>query len=87
MKPVRIVGACVASVVLAGSVVLTLARLIESEAEPWVLTAAFVPFAVVGYLVALVLLVLLGWRAAAGRLRVPRLVALGVCVLGLGLVA
>ena len=50
------------------------------------LTAAFVPFAVFGYLVALVLLVLLGWRAAAGRLlRIVRLVAIGACVLGLGL--
>ena len=85
MKPVSVVGAIFASVVLAGSVVLTLARLVDSEAEPWVLTAAFVPFAVVGYLVALVLLVLLGWRAAAGRPHIVRLVAVGVCVLGLGL--
>ncbi len=86
MKPVRYrSGRCVALVVLAGSFVLTLARLVDSEAEPWVLAAAFVPWAVGGYLVALVLLALLAWRAAAGRVRVALLVAIGACVLGLGL--
>jgi endonuclease/exonuclease/phosphatase family metal-dependent hydrolase len=81
----RYIGAFLALVVLAGSVVLTLARLVASEAEVWVLTASFVPFAVVGYLVALVLLAWLAWRARTDRLRVVRLLAIGLCVLGVGL--
>ena len=84
-RGLRVVGAVAALVVLAGSFVLTLARLVGSEAEPWVLAAAFVPWAIGGYLVALVLLALLAWRAAAGRVRVALLVAIGACVLGLGL--
>ena len=68
MKPVRIAGAFIALVVLAGSVVLTLARLLDSEAEGWVLAASFVPWALVGYVVALVLFALVRWGLAV----VPR---------------
>jgi endonuclease/exonuclease/phosphatase (EEP) superfamily protein YafD len=85
MKPVRVAGALVALVVLAGSVFLTVARLIGSEAEPWVLATSFVPWAEVGYLVALVLFALLAWRQSWGRVRTALLVAASVSLLGLGL--
>jgi endonuclease/exonuclease/phosphatase (EEP) superfamily protein YafD len=85
MKPVRILGAFVALVVLAGSVVLTLSRLLDSESELWVLAASFVPWALVGYLVALVLFALLQWRRPWAKVRIALLAALGVCVVGIGL--
>jgi endonuclease/exonuclease/phosphatase (EEP) superfamily protein YafD len=71
--------------VLAGSVVLTLARLLDSEAELWVLTAAFVPWAIVGYLVALVLFALARWRQPWGGVRTALVVAECLCVVGIGL--
>lgn len=85
MKPVRILGAVLALVVLAGSVVLTLARLLDSETELWVLAASFVPWALVGYLVALVLLVLVLWGLPWGKVRIAVMVALCACVAGLAL--
>ncbi len=85
MRPVRYAGAFVALVVLAGSVVLTLARLLNSVAEPWVLVASFVPWGLVGYLCALLVLGLVLWGGPSGGSRVPTLVAMAVCVLGLGL--
>jgi endonuclease/exonuclease/phosphatase (EEP) superfamily protein YafD len=85
MRPVRFVGAFVALVVLAGSVVLTLARLLNSEAEAWVLAASFVPWAFVGYLVALVLLGLVNLSQPWGKVRVVLTAALCVCVVGIGL--
>jgi endonuclease/exonuclease/phosphatase (EEP) superfamily protein YafD len=85
LKPVRVVGAIIALVVLAGSVVLTLARVLDSESEAWVLAASFVPWALVGYLVALVLFSLSLWHCPWGRLRRSLQVAVSLCLLGLGL--
>ena len=85
MKPVRIAGAFVALVFLAGSVVLTLARLLDSESEAWVLAASFVPWALVGYSVALVLFALVLWRQPWGKVRMSLIGALFLCAVGLGL--
>ena len=85
MKPVRIVGAIIALVVLAGSVVLTLARLLDSEDQGWVLAASFVPWALVGYVVAFVLLALVRWGLAWSRARITLVALMSVCVVGIGL--
>jgi endonuclease/exonuclease/phosphatase (EEP) superfamily protein YafD len=85
VKPVRILGAIIASLVLAGSVVLTLARVLDSESELWVLAAAFIPLALVGYLVAAALFGLLLWRRPWGRVRRTLIVLVSVCVIGAGL--
>ncbi len=85
MRPVRIVAAVVALGILAGSVVLTLARVLDSESEPLVLAASFVPWAIVGYLVALVILCLLLWHRPWGRVRRGMMIAASVCLIGLGL--
>lgn len=83
MKPVRIAGAIIALAVLAGSLVLTLARLLDSESEPLVLVASFVPWALAGYLVALLLFCLLLWRRPWGRVRRALMIAASVCLIGL----
>jgi endonuclease/exonuclease/phosphatase (EEP) superfamily protein YafD len=85
VKPVRVVGALIALVVLAGSVVLTLARVLDSESEPWVLAASFVPWGMLGYLAALLFFSLVLWRHPWGRVRRALMVAVSVCVVGLGL--
>ena len=85
MKPVRWAGAFFALVVLAGSVVLTLARLLDSEAKPWVLAASFVPWGLVGYLVAVVVLGLVLLAQPWGRMRIAMLVAVCFCLVGIGL--
>lgn len=73
-KPVRIAGALVALGLLAGSCLLTLARVLTPGGHVWVLATSFVPWAVVGYLVAVVLCALLCWRAARRRLPAAGLV-------------
>jgi endonuclease/exonuclease/phosphatase (EEP) superfamily protein YafD len=85
VKPVRILGAIIAALVLAGSFVLTLARLLDSEVELWVLAAAFVPLALVGYLVAMALFALVLWRTPWGRGRRILIVLVSGCLLGAGL--
>ena len=50
------VGALVALVLLAGSVVLSLSVPLRSDVQFWVLAAAFVPWGIFGYLLALILL-------------------------------
>ena len=85
MKPVRIVGAFIALAVLAGSVVLTLARVLDSGGRVWVLAASFVPWAVVGYLVAWSCSCLLVWRQPSGRLRRVLDGAGQRCLIGIGL--
>ena len=75
----------IALVVLAGSVVLTASRLLDSEFEPLVLVASFVPWATGGYLVALALFSLLVWRQPWGRLRRALMVGASVALIGLGL--
>ena len=57
--PVRVATACIAGGALAGSVVFTLLRLIAPESFWFVLVTSFVPFALVGYLIAAVGLALL----------------------------
>lgn len=84
MKPVRVAAAVLAVVVLAGSFVLTLARALGSDALFWVLATSLVPFATIGYLVALLLLALVVWRWPWGRGRIALLAAMSVAVLGLG---
>lgn len=85
MKPVRYAGATLASLVLAGSVVLTCARLLNSDREFWALASSFVPWGIVGYAVALMLFALLAWRWPWGRVRSALLVAVCGCVIGLSL--
>lgn len=80
MKPVRYVGAFVALVVLAGSVVLTTARVLTPGGHTWVLLTSFVPWAVVGYLVAGLLLALLCRRSTR---RVLPLVGVALAAAGL----
>lgn len=85
MRPVRYAGALVALVLLAGSVVLTVARLLDSTFEPVVLAASFVPWATVGYLVALLVFSLVLWRQPWGRARTVLIPAVIASALGLGL--
>ena len=80
MRPVRYAGAFVALVVLAGSVVLTLARVLTPGGHAWVLLTSFVPWALVGYLLAGLLLGLLCWRS-----RRRLLPAVGVALAAVGL--
>src|SRR3954452_25536772 len=85
MKPVKVAGALIALVILAGSIVLTLARVVDSESERWVLAASFVPWATIGYAVALVLFLLLARHRRWGRVRTILLACASVSVIGLGL--
>jgi endonuclease/exonuclease/phosphatase (EEP) superfamily protein YafD len=63
VKPVRYAGTTLVLLVLAGSAVLTTARLLTPGGHFWVLATSFVPWALVGYLVAGVGCGLLCWRA------------------------
>ena len=68
MKPARYAGALIALVVLAGSVVLSLSLPLRSEQQFWVLAASFVPWAMLGYLMALVVLLVVR-RGTSGVFR------------------
>lgn len=82
MKPVRHAVAIFALGVLAGFVVLTLDRLVEPSGRLWVLLVSFTPYGVLGYALALLLLLVARWGAEGG-LRTVTGVAAGVAVLGL----
>ena len=84
MKPARIAGALVALVVLAGSVVLSLSVPLRSDIQFWVLAASFVPWAIFGYLLALVVLLVLRRRASGLSRRLVTIAAV-VSLLGVGL--
>ncbi|MCW2759871.1 MAG: hypothetical protein JWR85_72 [Marmoricola sp.] len=79
MKPVRYVGAFAALVVLAGSAVLSISRPLGSERQFWVLLASFVPWAIFGYAVALVVFLLVCW----GTSGTPRKLVAGAAVVSL----
>ncbi len=84
MKPVRYAVALIAFGVLAGCVVLTLDRLFAPGGRLWVLLVSFTSYGVLGYAVALALLLLV--RVGAGpRLRRPTGIAALVAALGLAL--
>lgn len=74
---VRYAGTLIVLGVLTGSLLLSLALLVGSERKRLVLATAFVPWAVPGYAVALLVL-LLAWRVASG-IRRP-LVGVGVAL-------
>ncbi len=84
MKPARYAGALLALVVLAGSVVLTLSVPLRSDHQLWVLAASFVPWALAGYLVALLVL-LLARGGLSGRFRGLVTIAAVLSLLGVGL--
>jgi len=77
----RATGVLLLLVVLLGSAVLTLARLLEPGGRRWVQAEAFTPYGMLGY--ALVLLVALAWLVARrGRLLVAALLLIGAAGLG-----
>ncbi len=87
MRPARYAGALIALialVVLAGSVVLSLSVPLRSDVQFWVLAASFGPWAIFGYLLALVVLLLLR-RRASGLSRRLVTVAAVLSLLGVGL--
>ena len=84
MRPASGAGALVALVVLAGSVVLSLSVPLRSDVQFWVLAASFVPWAILGYLLALIVLLVLR-RGASGPFRRLVTVAAVVSLLGVGL--
>jgi endonuclease/exonuclease/phosphatase (EEP) superfamily protein YafD len=81
VEPVRYAGALVALVVLAGSVVLSVSRPLRSDQQLWVLAASFVPWAIPGYALALLVLLLVR-RGSTGAFRQVVGVAAALCVLG-----
>ncbi len=83
-RPARYVGTSVVLVLLAGSAALTLARVLGSDGFWWVLLAALVPWATLGYLASLLLLGLLLWRLPWGPARTAVLVLASVSLLGFG---
>ena len=80
----RYAGALVALVVLAGSVVLSLSVPLRSDLQFWVIVTSFVPWAVLSYLLALVLFLLVR-RGASATLRRLVTVAAVLSLLGVGL--
>ena len=84
MKAARYVGALLALVVLAGSVVLSLSVPLRSDIQFWVLAASFVPWGIFGYLLALVVLLVVR-GGASGPFRMLVAVAAAVSLLGVGL--
>lgn len=56
----------VALVLLAGSLVLTVAKVVASDAHWWALAVSFAPFALIGYLLAVLLLAFARQRSPAG---------------------
>lgn len=78
MKPVRVLAALLAVIALAGSLSLTVVRAVSPDNQKAVLMTAFVPVAVLGYLV-VIALVLLFLRHVRGVMPV----LLGIAVLGL----
>ena len=82
MRPVRYAGAFVALVFLAGSVVLTAAKVLTPDRRWWILAVSFAPYALVGFAVAVVLLLLVV-RGTSGRQRLVVMVGLGAGLVGL----
>jgi endonuclease/exonuclease/phosphatase (EEP) superfamily protein YafD len=75
------VGVLVALALLAGSLVLTLAKVLASDSHWWALAVSFAPFALVGHLLAALLLGFARRRSAAGSRRLAT-TALAVALVG-----
>lgn len=84
MRPASYAGALVALAVLAGSGVLSLSVPLRSDQQFWVLAASFVPWATVGYLLALIMVLVLR-RGVSGTLGRLVTVAAVLSLLGVGL--
>jgi endonuclease/exonuclease/phosphatase (EEP) superfamily protein YafD len=84
MKIVRMLMAAVAVILLAGSLVLTYAHISTPESKLWVLATSFSPYALVGFVVALLLLLVA--RLGAG-VAIRRLALYGGVVALVGAVA